>query len=89
MERRAFIGALTGGLLAAPLVAEAQPAGKVPRIGWLGPDQAALRREILLEALRDLGYVEGRNIEIDPRGGPITLKQVHGQHMKRHMAPQG
>ena len=36
MDRRAFIGTLTGGLLAAPLAAEAQPVGKVWRIGVLG-----------------------------------------------------
>jgi hypothetical protein len=38
MDRRSFIGTLAGGLLAAPLVAEAQPAGKVWRIGmrWFG-----------------------------------------------------
>ena len=35
MKRRAFIGVLTGGLLAAPLAAEAQPAPKVARIGVL------------------------------------------------------
>jgi hypothetical protein len=35
MNRRAFIGSLEGGLLAAPLVAEGQSAGKVYRIGYL------------------------------------------------------
>jgi hypothetical protein len=35
MERRAFLGTLAGGLLAAPLAAEAQPAGKVYRVGVL------------------------------------------------------
>ncbi|HTK43684.1 MAG TPA: hypothetical protein VL287_19030 [Gemmatimonadales bacterium] len=39
MDRRAFIAAVTGGLLAAPLAVEAQPAGKVYRIGWLGTVQ--------------------------------------------------
>ena len=34
MERRAFMGVLAGGLLAAPLTAEAQPAANVARIGW-------------------------------------------------------
>jgi hypothetical protein len=33
--RRAFLGTLAGGLLAAPLAAEAQEAGNVPRIGLL------------------------------------------------------
>jgi hypothetical protein len=32
MDRLAFIGTLAGGLLAAPLVAEAQQAGKRPRL---------------------------------------------------------
>jgi len=36
MDRRAFICSLAGGLLAAPLAAEAQPGGKVWRIGYLG-----------------------------------------------------
>lgn len=35
VDRRAFIGTLSGGLLAATLTAEAQPAGKVYRIGFL------------------------------------------------------
>jgi hypothetical protein len=35
MDRRAFLSALTGGLLAAPLTAEAQPARTVYRIGVL------------------------------------------------------
>jgi hypothetical protein len=35
MDRRAFIGTLAGGLLAAPLAAEAQQAGKMYRIGFL------------------------------------------------------
>ncbi len=35
MERRAFIVAMTGGLLTVPLAAEAQPACKVYRIGLL------------------------------------------------------
>ena len=35
MDRRTFLGTLTGGLLAAPLAAEAQPAREVHRIGFL------------------------------------------------------
>jgi len=41
MDRRVFIGTLAGGLLAAPLAAEAQSAAKVPRIGYLAPNLAA------------------------------------------------
>jgi hypothetical protein len=43
MDRRAFIGTLTGGLLAAPLAADAQQTGRVPRIAWLGGQAARPR----------------------------------------------
>ena len=70
ITRRAFIGGLAGGLLAAPLAADAQQAGKVPRIGFLGNSTAALEANLVgpfREGLRDLGYVEGRNILIEYR----------------------
>jgi hypothetical protein len=35
MDRRAFIGTLTGGLLAAPLAAQAQQVAGLPRVGHL------------------------------------------------------
>jgi hypothetical protein len=44
VERRAFVGAFAGGLLAAPLAAEAQPAGKVKRGGGRLLSIVALRR---------------------------------------------
>jgi len=40
VERRAFLGAVTGGLLASPLAVEAQQAGKVYRIGFLSGSSA-------------------------------------------------
>ena len=69
MDRRAFIGTLAGGLLAAPLAAEAQQASRVARIGWLGANPAPGRhmREAFLQGLRDLGYVEGRNVVVEYR----------------------
>jgi putative ABC transport system substrate-binding protein len=70
MERRTFIGVVAGGLLAAPLAAEAQQAAKVPRIGFLGNSTAALEANLVgpfREGLRDLGYVEGRNLLIEYR----------------------
>jgi hypothetical protein len=48
MERRAFISNVTLGLLAAPLAAEAQPVGKVYRIGLLSQGQPV---KAALEAL--------------------------------------
>jgi len=70
VDRRAFIAAVTGGLLAAPLVAEAQPAGKIARIGYLATNlrgSPPASHEAFLEALRGLGYVEGRNVVIEYR----------------------
>ena len=52
-------------LLAAPLAATAQPAGKVWRIGVLGAE--ALRWAPFREGLRERGYVEGQNIAIEWR----------------------
>jgi putative ABC transport system substrate-binding protein len=69
MNRRTFLGTLAGGLLAAPLVAQAQPAGKVPRIGFLFSGASGPAREVdtFRQGLRDLGYIEGQNIAIEYR----------------------
>ena len=73
--RRAFIGTLAGGLLAAPLAAEAQQAAKGARIGYLASNLAAgpHLHEAFRQGLRDLGYVGGRNLVIEYRdaGGKL------------------
>jgi putative ABC transport system substrate-binding protein len=78
MERRAFLSVIAGGLLAAPLATEAQQAAKIARIGYLSLDAAtsAGNREAFLQGLRDLDYVEGRNVVIqyrDAEGKPERL----------------
>jgi putative ABC transport system substrate-binding protein len=75
MDRREFIGTLAGGLVAAPLAAEAQQAAKIARIGYLVTNLAANRHlhEAFLQGLRDLGYVEGRNVEIEHRSAEGKL----------------
>jgi putative ABC transport system substrate-binding protein len=70
ITRRTFIGSLAGSLLAAPLAVEAQPAGKVYRIGVLEPTSMALNAanlDAFRQGLRELGYVEGRNMMIEYR----------------------
>jgi putative tryptophan/tyrosine transport system substrate-binding protein len=70
MVRRRFIGGFAGALLAASLVAHAQPVGKVYRIGILEPipaEQNAANLDALRKGLRNLGYVEGRNLIIEYR----------------------
>jgi putative tryptophan/tyrosine transport system substrate-binding protein len=54
--------------LAAPLAAEAQQAGKIPRVGILAHGNPPLvHAEAFREGLRDLGYVEGQNIMLEWR----------------------
>ena len=69
MDRRSFISGITVGLLAAPLVAEAQQTRKVPRVGVLGGQSPEISPPILAlrQGLRELGYVEGQNIAIEWR----------------------
>ena len=65
-------------LLAAPLAAEAQQAAKVARIGYLSPNLAASPhlREAFRQGLRDLGYVEGRNVVIEYRDAEGKLERL-------------
>jgi putative ABC transport system substrate-binding protein len=70
MDRRAFIAAAAGGLLAAPVAADGQQAGRTYRIGFLGatsPSGYASQVEAFREGLRDLRYVEGKNVVIEFR----------------------
>ena len=82
MDRRAFIVALAGGLLAAPLVAEAQQPGKVPRIGLLNvaasDSASAARWKAFRERLRELGYVEGQNVIFESRWGDGQVGHLRG-----------
>jgi putative tryptophan/tyrosine transport system substrate-binding protein len=71
IDRRAFIGSLAIGLLAAPLAAGAQQRAAVARIGWLSQgsptDPATGSREAFRQGMRELGYVEGQNIVFEER----------------------
>jgi putative ABC transport system substrate-binding protein len=66
IDRRAFLGTLAGGLLA-PLTAWAQQAGKVWRVGLLFPERTRIEPawQSFEQGLRDLGYVEGRNLTLE------------------------
>src|SRR6266404_1567364 len=70
MERRAFISAITLGLLSRSLALQAQPAGKLYRIGMLertSPAINAANLDAFRQGLRDLGYVEGKDFVIEYR----------------------
>jgi putative tryptophan/tyrosine transport system substrate-binding protein len=68
MRRREFIAGLGGAATTWPLAARAQQVVKIPRIAYLGFGPAAANSsqvEALRAGLRDLGWVEGRTIEIE------------------------
>ncbi len=79
ISRRAFLGTVTGGLLAAPLAAEAQQPARVARIGYLEFGSAAPgmpQVEALRQGLRDLGWIEGQNIAIEDAARVLKV-QLH------------
>ena len=77
MDRRTFLAGTCGVLLATPLAAEAQQAAKIARIGYLAADRAANphQHEAFRQGLRELGYVEGRNVVIEYRDAEGKLEQ--------------
>jgi putative ABC transport system substrate-binding protein len=68
-DRRTLLGLLCGLLLTTTFSVGAQPAQKLPLIGWLGMDSSmqATRIVAFKKGLSDLGYVEGKNILIESR----------------------
>jgi putative tryptophan/tyrosine transport system substrate-binding protein len=77
MNRRAFLCGLTLGPLAAPFAVGAQHTAKMYRIGFLslrhgpGPFEEAFR-----QTLRELGWVEGRNVAFEYRWGAGHLNRL-------------
>src|SRR5262245_64706372 len=69
MRRREFI-TLVGAATAWPLVARAQQPGKLPTVGFLGAASASAWSQwvaAFLQRLRELGWIEGRNLTIEYR----------------------
>jgi putative ABC transport system substrate-binding protein len=68
MRRREFITLLGGAVAAWPLAARAQQGAKLPTIGFLGTvTQSAWPVEAFKQRMRELGWIEGRNITIEYR----------------------
>jgi putative tryptophan/tyrosine transport system substrate-binding protein len=90
MKRREFIG-LVSGLAAWPIAGHAQPTAKVSRVGFLGvasPLEWASKVEALRAGLRDLGYIEGKNVVIEFRWAegkyerlPALAQELVGQNV--------
>jgi len=80
ISRRAFIGAVAGGLAAASSVS-AQQAKKVPRIGYLTGGSVELEKSwiaSLQQGLREVGYVEGQSIVVELKGAAGRADQLPG-----------
>ena len=77
MDRRAFLGTLAGGLLAAPLAAEAQQAAKVYRIVSIVDVMPSnpVGQGPLFDRLRELGWVHGQNV--------VYERLAYGDHIER------
>jgi len=70
MKRREFIAGLGGAAAAWPFAAHAQPAAKVPTIGFLGqltPSAMSKWTAAFVRRLRELGWVEDRTVAIEYR----------------------
>lgn len=73
MERRAFLALATGGLLAVPLAAGAQQAGRIARVGFLDFGSASSQEQMAKSpfwlAMKEIGWVEGQNMVVERRYG--------------------
>jgi ABC-type uncharacterized transport system substrate-binding protein len=81
MDRRRFLLTSLAGVLVEPLAPAAQPAAKVTRIGYLlrDNDRSAATsnlRETFLQALRDLGYIEGQNLVMEYRSAEGKIERL-------------
>ena len=87
MRRREFITLLGGAAAAWPLAARAQQGERMRRIGALtgiGHDELAQARfAVFVQALAQLGWIDGRNIRIDYRsgGGDIEKTRKHATEL--------
>jgi len=80
-DRRRFIAGVTAAIVSAPIVAQDAPAGKRYRIGflWDSPDVFPDALDAFRRKLRELGYVEGRNLVIEFRwaeGKPARMREL-------------
>jgi putative tryptophan/tyrosine transport system substrate-binding protein len=92
MRRRDFIAGLGGATMAWPLTAKAQHQAAIPLVGYLGQGIAAAAQSRLVavrQGLSEVGYVEGRNVAIEPRfaeGQFDRLPALAADLVRRHVA---
>ena len=87
MRRREFITLLSGAAASWPLAARAQQGERIRRVAVLTPlpvehPDAKARHQAFLEALRQLGWSEGRNLRVEARwsaGDPAITRKHAGE----------
>src|SRR5215470_19136235 len=87
LDRRTFIAGI-GAVLAAPRTAGAQQSLKVYRIGALTLISAPAFEEAFRQGLKDRGYIEGQNIELEWRraeGKPERLPELAAELVARRV----
>jgi putative ABC transport system substrate-binding protein len=88
MRRRDFISLLGSAGAAWPLAARAQQAGKLPTIGILGPTTPSGQAQevaAFVQRLRELGWIEGRNLAIEVRwaqGRPERYAEIAAEFVR-------
>ena len=75
MKRREFI-TLLGGAAAWPLAARAQQAGKIHKVGYLSPSLPSVYSPLLFDDLRELGWIEGKNVTFEYRFAENRLERL-------------
>jgi putative ABC transport system substrate-binding protein len=76
MDRRRFLLTSLAGALAAPLAAEAQSAGKVPRVGYVTSSARSINVDAFDQGLREQGYTIGQDIIVEYRFGEGRLDRL-------------
>jgi putative tryptophan/tyrosine transport system substrate-binding protein len=81
VRRRDFIALVGGAAAASPVAARGQPAPRVRRLGWLYPfdesdPSGRLWMAAFIQGLAELGWAEGRNLQIDIRWNPKTPEEA-------------
>jgi putative ABC transport system substrate-binding protein len=88
LKRRKFITLLGGAAAAWPLAARAQQAGKLPTVGVLVPGTPATHGQwfaALVQRLRELGWVDGRNLTVEYRwaaGRSERFAEIAGEFVR-------
>ncbi len=87
MRRREFIALLSGAAIGWPRAALAQASGRVPLIVVLRPTFAVVSNRAFEQALRDLSWIDGRNVRIEYRdaGGDLDrLRSLAKMSLELH-----